>query len=168
MKFVLPAAAHEAQAKAFVQEFRDRDESQIPGDGRLAHYLREQSYADWLAVINAPKSKVYMYFYMDEQSGEIIGVCHIRLKLESALFREAGHIGLSVRPTMRGQGYGSAMLREALAFCAANKLRDVRFTCEKTNTVSAKMIEGCGGVLLKACYSEMFGKEVLKYQICKE
>lgn len=175
MRFVFPGAAYEQRAKAFVQEFLDHG-SQLNGQGELDRYLRESTYADWLAKLvsdadlaNVPEGRVpgYTYFYVDDQD-RIVGVINIRLYLNGFLREQGGHIGYSIRPTRRGKGYATSMLRGALDFLAPLGLRDVLVTCHKDNAASAKVIQNCGGVLEDETFSEHYGRMVQRYWIHRE
>ena len=59
----------------------------------------------------------------------------------------AGHIGYSVRPSRRRQGYAVEMLRLGLEECRKLGIDRVLLTCDKTNIGSAKTIQHNGGVL---------------------
>jgi predicted acetyltransferase len=175
MKFIFPMAAHERQAKAYIQEFRDHG-SPVHGSGGLDRFLKEDNYAGWLVkcteyldIANVPENWVpaITYFYADKDGG-IVGMINIRLSLNDFLRREGGHIGYSIRPTQRGKGHATNMLRETLRFCAPIGLREVIVTCNKSNLASAKVITNCGGVLQEEFYSETFGAEFQRYLIRNE
>ena len=180
MKFVFPNEKYEHKAVAYVQEFIE-DGSDTNGAGGLNRYLKESTYADWLAKIrndmdlaNIPEGKApaLTYFYVREStdvnigSDEIIGMINIRLALTTDFLREqGGHIGYSIRPTQRRKGYATRMLREALAFCRAIGLRDFVITCNKSNPASAGVIKNCGGVLEAEFYSAFFEEVLQRYRI---
>ena len=176
MKFVFPTAEYEQRAKDFLQEFHDHG-SDIHGAGGLARFLENDDYAGWLAncmqyidLANVPEEWVpaITYFYVNENSGEIVGMINIRLALNDFLRKQGGHIGYSIRPTRRKQGHATNMLRETLRFCARIGLRDVIITCNKDNLGSAKVIENCGGVLQEELYSQAFGCIMQKYIIISD
>jgi predicted acetyltransferase len=180
MKFVFPCKAYEQKARDYIQEFIEHG-SAINGAGGLDRYLRDSTYADWLAKVrsdidlaNIPEGRVagYTYFYVREStdvnigSDEIVGMINIRLVLTTDFLREqGGHIGYSVRPTQRRKGYGTRMLRETLAFCRTIGLRDFILTCNKSNPASAGVIINCGGVLEAEFYSEFFKEVIQRYRI---
>jgi len=180
MKFVFPHEGDEQKAREYIQEFIEHG-SPINGAGGLDRYLRESTYAAWLSKVrsdidlaNVPEDRApgYTYFYVREsteasfESGEIVGMINIRLALVNDFLREkGGHIGYSVRPTQRRKGYGTRMLREALAFCRTIGLRDFVLTCNKSNPASAGVIINCGGVLESEFYSAFFGEVIQRYRI---
>jgi len=172
MRFVFPNAAYERQAKEYIQEFIDHG-SETHGVGGLRRFLEEGSYTDWLAncmkyidIANVPGEWVpgYTYFYVDNDD-QIVGMINIRLYLNDFLRGYGGHIGYSVRPTRRRQGHGTNMLRGALEFLARIGLRDVLVTCDKANIASAKVIQGCGGVLEKEYFREESNAVIQMYWI---
>jgi len=173
MKFVLPNPAYEQKAIAFIQEFHDHA-SHINGSGGLDEFLEDRTYADWLEkvaadldIANIPPGRVpaYTYFYVREEDDRIVGMINIRLALNNFLRTEGGHIGYCVRPSERGKGYGTSMLRETLALCATIGLCDVIVSCDKENLASASIIQNCGGVLDAEFFSETFQEVIQRYRI---
>ena len=89
----------------------------------------------------------------------------IRTALTDFLRNEGGHIGYCIRPTERCKGYGTDMLKGALAFCGLIGLHDIIISCDKENKASAGVIKNCGGVLDDEFYSETFHVVVQRYKI---
>ena len=174
MKFVFPREAYEQNAIAYIQEFIEHD-SAINGTGGLDRFLRDSTYADWLAKVradidlaNVPKGRApgYTYFYVRESDDEIVGMINIRLALVGDFLREqGGHIGYSVRPTQRRRGHATRMLREALAFCRTIGMSDFVLTCNKSNPASAGVIQNCGGVLEAEFFSAYYSEVIQRYRI---
>jgi predicted acetyltransferase len=173
MKFVLPCAEYEQKAAEFIQEFEDNS-SATNGDGGLAYFLKERTYQDWLIKLskdrdlaNIPADRVpqYTYFFIREDDDKIVGIISFRLALNDFLRREGGHIGYSIRPTERGKGYATVMLRETLLFCGNIGLRNIIISCDKENLASAGVIKNCGGVLDAEFYSETFKNLIQRYHI---
>ena len=172
MPFVAPSEAWEQRAKEYVAEFEQYG-SDINGCAGLDRYLREQTYAKWLLYLAAQQDIAHVpperapsctYFYTDDEESTIIGMIDIRLSLTDYLRREGGHIGYSVRPTMRRQGHATRMLREALTFCKPI-LGTVLITCDKENVASAGVIKNCGGVLESEVFSERSQETIQRYLI---
>ena len=173
MKFIFPCMENEQKATEFIQEFYDHS-SPINGTGGLDGYLKNSTYSEWLTKIirdidiaNIPEGRVpgFTYFYVREEDDKIIGMINIRLALNDFLRTEGGHIGYCIRPTERGKGYGTKMLRETLEFCKRIGLYEVIISCDKPNMVSAGVIKNCGGVLDAEFFSEFFGEEIQRYKI---
>jgi len=85
------------------------------------------------------------FWLIDED--EFIGRVSIRHRLTESLERIGGHIGYEIRPSKRGKGYGTAILRLALPHARELGLARVLLTCDETNEASKKIIEKTGGVL---------------------
>lgn len=176
MRLVFPSSEYEERAKAFVQEFKE-DGSEVNGSGGLDDYLEKTDYQDWLKkvlrdidVANVPPERVpaFTYFFVDDSvEGEetIIGMINIRLCLNDFLFYEGGHIGYSIRPSKRGHGYGSEMLRQALQLCNRIGLNQVLIICDYDNYASSGVIKHCGGVLENERYSDVYQTKIQRYWI---
>jgi predicted acetyltransferase len=80
---------------------------------------------------------------LDEQ---VAGRIALRLELNEFLRQVGGHIGYIVRPSFRGQGVATEMLRLVLATEAAKKMGRLLVTCDEGNLASEKAILRNGGV----------------------
>jgi len=80
------------------------------------------------------------------RGGRALGDLRLRHTLTPALEKDGGNIGYAIRPSERGKGYATAMLREALR--RASQLGIVRalVTVEVTNAPSLRVVEKCGGI----------------------
>ena len=94
-------------------------------------------------------------FWLIEEEEKVVGATNIRHDLTEKLRLEGGHIGYGIRPSSRGKGYGTEILK--LALIEARKLghKRVLVTCDKDNVKSAKVILRNGGEL----HSEVSIKE---------
>ncbi|MCA9041791.1 MAG: GNAT family N-acetyltransferase [Planctomycetaceae bacterium] len=81
------------------------------------------------------------------ENAEVIGRVGIRHELNEFLAREGGHIGYIVRPSFRGQGFGTLMLKQALETDQARTIGRLLVTCDEDNMASEKIILKNGGVL---------------------
>ena len=77
----------------------------------------------------------------------LIGMVNIRHRLNDFLLNFGGHVGYSVHPAHRGQGYGKQQLRLALDKCRDLGLSRVLLTCNESNEASRRVIRANGGVL---------------------
>lgn len=173
MKLVFPTKQHEDQAKEFYAEF-EAFSSPTAGTGSLNHYLKDSTYDEWLKkvtadvdVANLPVGKVpgLTYFCVREADDKIMGMINIRPTPNEFLRTEGGHIGYCVRPTERGKGYGTQMLRLGLEVCRRMDVHQVIVSCDKLNLASAGVIQNCGGVLEAEFYSKVFDETLQRYVI---
>ena len=81
------------------------------------------------------------------QDNLILGSSRLRHELTPTLEHEGGHIGYDIRPSARGKGFGTILLRLTLERAAASGLDRVRITCDADNIASIRVIEKNGGVL---------------------
>jgi predicted acetyltransferase len=86
------------------------------------------------------------YWITDGEPETVVGFLALRHSLNDWLLEEGGHIGYSVRPSRRRQGYAARALALALDRAAELGLERVLLTCDEDNTGSRRTIEGGGGV----------------------
>lgn len=77
----------------------------------------------------------------------VVGILDLRYPLSEYLFNFGGNIGYSVRPSERGKGYASEMLRLILPICFKLGVNPVLLVCDKDNKASQKVILKNGGIL---------------------
>ncbi len=88
-----------------------------------------------------------VFFLLDEGRNRLLGAVNIRHYLNDTLLQTGGHIGDGIRPSERGKGYGTEIVRLALMECKKLGIGRVLMTCDKENAASAKTIIRNGGVL---------------------
>jgi len=86
-----------------------------------------------------------LYFLVDD--GKVLGAISFRHQLIPCLLLNGGHIGYGVRPSERGKGYASVMLKLLLQQTNPQNYPKVMLSCDEDNPASAKTIENCGGIL---------------------
>ncbi|MGO2683534.1 MAG: GNAT family N-acetyltransferase [Microbacterium sp.] len=95
----------------------------------------------------APGGRVHNDLYWITDDDEVVGFVSVRHELNEWLRQFGGHIGYSVRPTRRRQGYAHAGLALALARTRELGLERILITCDDDNPGSYRTIEAAGGVL---------------------
>lgn len=170
VKLISPSKEYEKEAFEFIQEFSEYN-SEINGTGGLDRF---DNYDEWLLKIekdsdlpNIPEGRVpaNTYFFVRISDNKIIGMINIRHKLNEFLLNEGGHIGYSIRPTERKNGYATIMLKLALQKCRELNLNRILITCDKINVASAKVIQKNNGVLENEIFSETFSEIIHRYWI---
>ncbi len=99
---------------------------------------------------------------------EFIGTLNIRHELNDYLYRIAGHIGYSIRPSKRRRGYGKEILRLGLQKARERGLTKVLITCDEDNIGSKKIIEYNGGIFENAVTEVGSPTRKLRYWIAIE
>ncbi|MCK4850233.1 MAG: GNAT family N-acetyltransferase [Phycisphaerae bacterium] len=104
-------------------------------------------------------------FWLVDSNEQILGVTNLRHALTDHLWREGGHIGFGVRPSERGKGYATAMVKLVLKKAKSLGLEKVLITCDKDKPASARVIEKNGGKLDNELVSKESGKMKQRYWI---
>ena len=86
-------------------------------------------------------------FWLIENNVKVVGCTNIRHDLTEKLKLEGGHIGYGIRPSYRGKGYGTEILKLALIEAKTLGHKRALVTCDKENIRSAKVIQRNGGKL---------------------
>ncbi len=107
-----------------------------------------KSFADTAAGRNLPPGRApSAVFWLIDRRGEFVGSVSLRDQLVTDELRIlVGHIGYTIRPSARRQGYGKQILRLALPKAHAMGIDPALLTCDNTNVASRKIIESCGGI----------------------
>ena len=107
-----------------------------------------QSYDD-VTKIPAGYVPCLRLWLMDDET--FVGNVTIRHWLNEGI-RNRGHVGYEIVPSQRRKGYGKRALELALLFIDEVHIVDgpVEVSCKETNEGSRRIIESCGGKLLRA------------------
>ena len=164
-----PEAFDREQVMAYRKEFLAID-SRMDGTCALNEY---DDFDAWLANVRrysspetTPAGKVpaTQYLALDENE-HLVGMVNLRHCLNDYLLEFGGHIGYSVRPADRKNGYAIQMLKLALDEAKALGLDRVRIACDRYNIASAKTIQTNGGVLDGERYDPQDGTLTQRYWI---
>lgn len=83
----------------------------------------------------------YQFFSYDTRVNEIVGAIRISTQLNAGLVLTHGlNIGYSIRPALRGQGFGTLQLALGLNYAKSFGLREVLISAEVSNVASQKII----------------------------
>lgn len=104
------------------------------------------------------------YLALDEHE-RLVGMTNLRHHLNNYLLTYGGHIGYSVRPSERQNGYATQMLRLTLEQARARGIGKVRICCDHYNVASAKTIRANGGVLEDEQFDPQDGTLTQRYWI---
>lgn len=103
-----------------------------------------------------------LYCFLEEK---IIGRVSVRHELNDNLRKRGGHLGYSVAPRFRQQGFAGEMVRGALAYCRQLGLQSILVTCGDNKTPSWKLIERNGGKLENLIWDEEDKETIRRYWI---
>ena len=151
VQLVTPSSAFESSHRSFVEEFRSNGERVVPWVADEPFETFDDYVKALLAAadgIGIPHGFVpHSTFWLIDSRDEIVAISNLRHGLTEGLLKHGGHIGYGVRPSARGRGHATEILRHTLARACDLGLRKVRLTCDKDNVASCRTILRNGGVL---------------------
>lgn len=151
VKLILPSIEHKDEIMNYRKKFVENQDSL---DG-TSYLINHTNFEEWLSSINnnSPKETVRegsvpaTTFIAVSQEGSLVGMISIRHQLNDYLFHFGGHVGYSVRKSVRRKEFATEMLAMALIECKKLNINRVLITCDKNNLASAKTILNNGGIL---------------------
>ena len=160
IKLVEPTIQLESEFFEMVEEFKTEGKEIINGIGSIeienfADSVRKAK--DHVLGVGLPEGWVPASTYWLICQDRIVGTCNLRHELNDFLREFGGHVGYSIRPTVRRRGFGTQMLKLVLEKAKALGIEHLLVTCEDSNIVSARVIEKNGGKLsdkVKTEYAE--------------
>lgn len=168
MKLLKPTNEYSEQIMEYREAFLHVDE-QLHGSSSLQNF---DSLDEWFEKVsiqevgeNLQGNRVPSSQFLSFEKGELIGFVNIRHRLNEELLRESGHIGYSVHPDKRRQGYATKQLQLALDEAQKLGLQKVLITCDKANIASAKTIQKVGGVLEDEVVSSHTSEIIQRYWV---
>lgn len=166
--FVFPDYCHQQAMDSFVKDLRAHDQGRLQGigwyescHGDFQKWIQKEKKCHMGIDMDAGVVPATTYLYMLDD--DIVGCVNVRHCLNENLIHIGGHIGYSIAPKYRRQGYATQMLKETLQFCQQWEIWPVLVTCNKNNIASKKTIEKCGGIFEDE-YS-LDGEVTLRYWI---
>ena len=167
---VRPDMAYADEIAAFRQEFLDAGSSMdgcgpLRKCGDIAEYLRICEAYTRRETLPEGRALSEQLMLVRKADGRIIGMIQIRLELIGYLEMFGGHIGYSVRPSERRQGYAKQMLALALPLCCDMGLQRLLITCLEDNIASEKTILANGGVYESTVFDEQNGIRLKRFWI---
>lgn len=167
--FEKPHALLQDSYRSMVREFIERGEELVPFPLGFAH----EDFAAFLAQLDAcsrgeglaERFVPHTTFWLVRDGAEVVGVSNLRHSLTERLRREGGHIGYGIRPSARGLGFATQLLRHTIGEARLRGIDQALLTCSKSNVASARTILKNGGVLVSEEFLPEYGEVVQRYLI---
>lgn len=146
-RLVRPSSRYKESYLEALREFQ--------AEGRYVYYDIGELRADFESFVDEECARIHheniapyrvpetIYWLVEDD--EFIGRLELRHELNDHLLEVGGHIGYSIRPGRREEGYGTRILRAGLEKAREADLDRVLLTCDPDNVASRKIIEKCGG-----------------------
>lgn len=151
LRLVVPSQAFLGQVAAYKAEFAQAGQH-LYGGARLENMADLEDWLAYVAAITSPEGveegrvPSSTFLCIREADQKMVGICNIRHWLDQGfLLNVAGHIGYSICPSERRQGYAKEQLRLALVEAGQLGIDRVLVTCDVANLGSEKTILANGG-----------------------
>lgn len=168
LTLVKPAEELKNAYLSFYREWLESDERMVPwvisrdpsDFSEMVNWLEENESGRNLPEGWVPASTRWLV----TREGEIVGAVNIRHRLTESLLQSGGHIGYGIRPSARGNGYATQLLKLSLEICRELGMERVLLCCDEDNVASERVIRKNGGVP-DASFVEENGNVVKRFWI---
>ncbi len=134
-----------------IVEWKQSKEHFVPwvlGEDASDFHTMVSRLTDYARGLSLPEGFVpHSTYWLLQGIDRILGAVNIRHTLNDYLCKIGGHIGMGIRPSERGKGYGTEILRLTLKIARDLGLKKVLITCDTANIASARVIVRNGGIL---------------------
>ena len=168
MEIIELNADHELALNDFRREFEQAGEEHIPGFLPMSDWTFAETVdglAAWARGALLPEGWVAGTTLFLVDGGRILGVVNLRHRLAGTLREFGGHVGYSIRPSERGNGYATRMLEHIMSLARGMGIERLLVTCDPENVASARVVEKCGGVFEDETFFEPMERTVRRFWI---
>ena len=149
LKLEFPSELHEQLYNDMLHEWKTTEKT--PTSPRRLFSWKD--FQEFLSIVkedlisSAPKVPSHLFFLIDSINQKILWAIQIRHHINHPnLIENWGHIGYWVRPSERGKGYATEMLKLSLEKAKELWLEKILLTCDDDNIGSWTVIEANGGI----------------------
>lgn len=148
MKLIKPSAKYQQSYLDYIHELGEEERYPFPLDFDHSDFnAMLEKIEDFANGRNLPEGYVPSTTLWLIEQDEIIGVTNLRHYLNQQIEHCGGHIGLSIKPSFRGKGYGNVLMKLSINALQQMGLSKLHIHCYQANQASAKAIESNGGQL---------------------
>ena len=148
-KIISPSSEYFPSYLAYIEELGDEErypftlDLDFSSSEELFEILEKYTKGVDLPEGSAPNTTLWMV------SGfEVIGVTNVRHMLNERIRHCGGHIGLSIRPSQRGKGLGTLLMKLSIEYLQKLGVDEIHIHCYRDNLSSALAITRNQGVLV--------------------
>ncbi|MEV7044272.1 GNAT family N-acetyltransferase [Amycolatopsis sp. NPDC051061] len=138
-RLAAPGARYHASFLAALREFHDEG---LHTELRPDVLADPEEFRRWTEAAETPTHREYWWV----AGAHFLGRARLNLRLTGELPEFGGHIGYDIRPTARGRGHATALLRAVLSAARGAGIDCALLTCAPDNHASRRVIERNGGV----------------------
>ena len=165
LDFVLPTEQNRSDVLSFYGEIENSGGACIG----IGNY---RDYALWLNGMQnrrtgekMPNGYVRENFYLCYEGAVLLGVFSLKFELTEYLLNYGEHIGYAVRPSERGRGLATQMLKQGLAIARGFHFERVLCVCDNDNCASERVILKNGGIFESELFDPAENVTVKRYWI---
>lgn len=164
IELITPAPDYESSYGAYIRDLGNEERYPFPLDFDHEDFPALLARLNGLAAgVGVPDGFVPSSTFWLVDGPDLIGVSNLRHHLNDRLRQHGGHIGLGIRPGLRGRGLGSRLLALTILEARKRGIEDVYVHCHQHNVASARMIVRNGGVLESE--GDYQGQPIQRYRI---
>jgi len=148
MNLVTPSTTYQESYLSYIKELGNEERYPFTLDlefedfTTLLNRLEDYSFGR-----NLPEGTVQNTTLWLVDVNEIVGVTNVRHYLNEVITHCGGHIGLSIRPSQRGNGLGNLLIQLSIDHLKKLGVHHIHIHCYKGNEASSNAILHCGGKL---------------------
>jgi predicted acetyltransferase len=148
MTLIKPCMTYQDSYFGYIAELGNEERYPFPLDFDCTDFQRMLDKVDDFANgVDLPSGYVPSSTFWLIDANELIGVTNMRHHLNHAIEHCGGHIGLGIRPSYRGQGFGNLLMKLSIEWLFQRGVDPVHIHCYKNNPASANTIIANGGTL---------------------
>ena len=175
IKLIEPSEKYADDIWAFRQEIFEADENNEDRFAGCMSLDKSKSAEEWIRICRLRKSEAncgqvgttvpsHMFLAVRECDDRIVGIIDLRHHINHPILGTwGGHCGYSVRPSERGKGYATEMLRLNVLKANEMGISKMLITCSEGNIASEKTIVANGGIYENTI--EVEGEKIKRYWI---
>lgn len=128
-----------------------KEYNEVDGD-KIDIEEREKNFEGFISKLEADKkpqdpNRVPSFEYWYVNGDRYIGKINYRSELNDSLRLKGGNVGYSIRPSERGKGYATEMMKYIIEKAKNEGQKELLLSCDSDNVASIKVIEKSGGIL---------------------